>query len=437
MISTRTAAPMGLVVARLDGWLECIRSERGYGGPVVHWWRDCLVFCGVGLDWRYEGIIAGYITLFERTGQARWLEKARRAGDDLVHGQLPGGNYRNSQFELNPGTGGTPHEAAADIGLLLLARTMRDGGLEGWDTYADAAEKNLRRFYIERLWSDAERRFRDDPGQPSFVPNKAATLMEALCLLADLRGREEYLTRYVRPTAGAIIAHQAHSAGGPLRGAIAQNTIGRTTVGKYFPYYNARCVPGLMAAYQHLGDEAYLNAALEAMEFVRRWRDSDGGFPQVVYENGRVGRYPRWVAATGDILRAADLLRPYGLGFRPEPTLDWLLAGQMESGALATADGFAGQVSQRVTDSRRDFRDSMPVAGWNDKAFRYLAGRAVLPPDTPAGSGCADLPCLWWGREAVLHDDAGEIRVVLSRDRVVYRWRKSASWAQIEGLGAP
>jgi hypothetical protein len=98
-----------------------MRGPGGYSGPVVHWWRDCLDYSGPGLDWRYEGIIIGYLNLWAATGEASWLAKARRAGDDLMNGQLPSGNFRNSCFELNPNTGGTPHEAACDLALLRLA----------------------------------------------------------------------------------------------------------------------------------------------------------------------------------------------------------------------------------------------------------------------------------------------------------------------------
>ncbi len=76
-------------VALLDAWLETMRGPDGYGGPVVHWWQDNLLYTGVGLDWRYEGIILGYLNLYRATGEERWLDKARRAGDDLVRGQLP------------------------------------------------------------------------------------------------------------------------------------------------------------------------------------------------------------------------------------------------------------------------------------------------------------------------------------------------------------
>ena len=54
----------------LDKWLDSMRVDwptPGYGGPVVHWWNHSLAYTGSGLDWRYEGIIAGYLKLWRKT----------------------------------------------------------------------------------------------------------------------------------------------------------------------------------------------------------------------------------------------------------------------------------------------------------------------------------------------------------------------------------
>ena len=67
-------------VSKLDAWLETMRGPDGYGGPVAHWWQNCLQFTGAGLDWRYEGIVIGYLNLYQKTGNEQWLAKARRAG---------------------------------------------------------------------------------------------------------------------------------------------------------------------------------------------------------------------------------------------------------------------------------------------------------------------------------------------------------------------
>jgi hypothetical protein len=426
-----------LAVARLERWLESMRGPDGYGGPVVHWWQDCLAFCGAGLDWRYEGIIAGYVALFERTGQPAWLEKARRAGDDLLRGQRADGTYRNSRFELNPGSRGTPHEAAADVGLLLLARALRDHRHGEWEPYLRAAERNLRDFYLLRLWSASEHRFRDDIRQPFFVPNKAATLIEALCLASDLTGDDEWLQRYVRPTADAIVEHQVVAPGNHLDGAIAQGSLGRQMIHKYFPFYNARCAPGLIQAYHHLGDPRYAEAALKAMTFVARHCDADGGFPQVLYAHGTTNRYPRWIAACGDILRGVDLLRPYGLDFPAESTLQRILNAQLPTGAFAIASGFSSQVSQKEPGGTPDARDLMPVVGWNDKIFRYLASKAASIPSDVDSPSALEAPCSWQGQDAIVVDDSRCLRIQARgrRRRDLYYWQKGAAWATFSPIG--
>ncbi|MDP8925092.1 MAG: hypothetical protein M3O34_19780 [Chloroflexota bacterium] len=422
------APTVGGAFASIDRWLDTMRGSSGYGGPVAHWWRDSLAFCGAGLDWRYEGIIAGYLAAYERDGSTVWLDKARRAGEDLVSGQRPDGHFRDSRFELNPGPAGTPHEAAADVGLLLLARALRRRGDDGWARYLAAADLNLRRFALDCLWDADAGRFRDGIGIPSFVPNKSATIIEALCLLAELTGASELLERYVRPTADAILALQVRAAGSPLNGAIAQNVLGRTTVEKYLPYYQARCATGLLAAYDYLGDARYLDGAIRAMTFVRRRRDADGAFPMVVYADGRENRFPRLVAATGDILRAADLLRPHGLDFPAEPTLGWLLRGRLPSGGIATAHGFAAQVRQHGQPAR-ELRDVLPVCGWDDKAFRYLAGRPDLGEGDEPGADL-DHACTFRGRVVTLSEDATSI-VVRQRGAPIYRWTKGTPWAEV------
>lgn len=431
-----TATPaVGQALTSLDQWLETMRGPAGYGGPVAHWWRDSVLFCGPGLDWRYEGIITGYLELSAKTGDSVWLAKARRAGDDLVAGQLPDGNYRNSGFEANPSTGGTPHEAACDLALLRLAAVLRARREADWETYFRTAARNIEQHSIKKLWDADAQVFRDDPSQPSFVPNKAATLVEALFLLSEISGRDEYIERYARPTLLGILAHQVRAAGDPCDGAIAQNSFGRQTVQKYFPYYNARCVPALTRGYQTLGWAACLDAAHAAMAFVLRWRDGDGGFPQVVYPGGRVNRYPRWVAATGDILGAMACLQPFGLEPAPEPTLGWLLDGQLPSGAVRTAEGFASQVSQGRPPSVPDWRDLLPVVGWCDKAFRYLA-TVGLPTGERHEATPVDVGCTFHGRPARYHEDAETI-VVVAETRQVYGWRKGATWAEVPGLIAP
>ncbi len=417
-------------IGRLDAWLDTMRGPDGYGGPVAHWWQNCLQFTGTGLDWRYEGIVIGYLNLYERTGDERWLAKARRAGDDLVRGQLPSGNFRNSAFELNPCTGGTPHEAACDLALLRLAEALRDRQDSEWRTYLDTAQRNVHLYYVKSLWDADARSFRDHPRIPSFVPNKAATLAEALLALARLTGDSMPAETYALPTLDAVLAHQIQ--GGPLDGAIYQYSANGRPVAKFFPYYIARCVPGLLTGYAWSDEERYADAARRALAFVLRRRCEDGGFPQVVYPGGRANRYPQWIAAAGDILRAMALLQPFGFDADPQPTLEWLLRGQLPTGGFRTARGFASQVSQREPGPLPEFRDVLSVCGWADKAFRYLTEALPTPADLRAGSAAPpfETDCTLRGR-VVRYRETDEAIEVRWGDTVLYLWRKGAPWAEI------
>jgi hypothetical protein len=421
---TRAPTAIDTAVARMDAWLDTMRGADGYGGPVAHWWRQSLLYTGVGRDWRYEGIIDGYLLLWERSGDGRWLAKAVGAADDLLAGQLANGHFAASCFEINPAAAGTPHEAAADVGLLLLALALRAAGRPDAERYAAGALRNMHAFYLGQLWDEQAQSFRDDPRVPSFVPNKAATACDALFLLADLTGDSGWVERYALPNARRILMHQVR--GGPLAGAIAQNSFGQRVVEKYFPIYIARCVPALLRAYHWSNEGQFAEGALAAMRFVARWLGPDGAIPTAIYANGRASRGPSWVAPLGDVLRAAAALRPLGFAADFSACEARLLAGQDATGGIQTATGFALQAGGRAP-ALPDLRDVLHVVGWCDKAFRYLAAQSsgVLPASASAPFSAE---CMLNGQRFTLNEmpDALELR---QRGTLAYQWRKGAPWA--------
>lgn len=427
-------ALIGEAIAAIDIWLDTTRGPDGYGGPVVHWWCDSIAFTGAGLDWRYEGIISGYLNLYRQTGHDAWLVKARRAGDDLVRGQMPDGRYRHSGFEVNPQSGGTPHEAACDLALLRLALALRRPGDDSWQPYATAAKRNLEAFIIGTLWDSATGRLRNTAYDDSFVPNKAATTAEALLAWSELSGDDKWVRAIVLPILGDIIAAQEVDASGPTHGAIAQSVGARGKNRRYFPLYVARCIPALVAGHQWTGEARYLAAARKAAVFLARAQLPDGSFPQVIYGDGRINRYPQWIAGAGDILRAMELINGHGLSLDTRPALRWLLQGRASSLSLRAARGFGSLVSQREPSPLPDFRDLLGVAGWVDKAFRYLTGRpeaAAALPAPPASSPPVTLPCRYDGRPAIFREDGASVTVRRGQT-TLYRWRKGADWAEME-----
>ena len=379
------------------------------------------MYAGNGLDWRYEGIIDGYLKLWRSTSQQRWLEKARRAADDLLHGQTAAQHFARSACEANPESSGLPQTAACDVGLLLLASALRDLHDDTWKRYLRAALRNLQELYIDLRWDTASQSFLDSPYDAAFVPNKAATICDALFLVSRLLNEAQWVDKFVLPTLDRIREHQVH--GGSLDGAIAQHSVGGRAIEKYQPISIARCVPALVSGYQWTAKEHYLDAARRALQFITRWTEPDGSCPAVVYRNQSLNRYPSWIAPLGDILRAADLLQAHGVTAELGAMRERLLSGQDASGGIQTARGFAVQIfgsPQPVPD----VRDVLHVAGWCDKAFRYLAAHACV--DTPSGTSEAfEAECSFKCRTMRFIETPALIEIVRGR-RVAYRWHKGA-----------
>jgi hypothetical protein len=397
-----------------------MRSPHGYGGPVVHWWRDCLYYTGPGLDWRYEGIVLGYLHIFRATGDAYWIERARSAGDDLLEGQSQSGNLLASSFEANPLTGGTPHEAACMIALITLATALQSCGVSDWGRYAEGAERGIRGYLLGSVWNG--RQFCNQPDDSLFVANKAATTAEALMAWADLSGDQSLIARYVIPTLDQILTQQIHAPGMVSDGAIIQSDHEHRRRSRIFPLYVARCVPALLMGYQHSGHISYLRAAQAAVDFLLRVGNPDGSFPQLIYSHGAVQREPCWVAGAGDILRAIRLIRPEVVDIQ-ERVIRWILNGRTTTGGIRSAVGFSNR--QHTTP---DVRDLIPVCGWVDKAFRALS-MLIEPGSLPTLEclGKTELPCLFGGHKAVLFEDRQTLEIRRG-SRVVYRWVKGNTW---------
>ncbi|MER3478955.1 MAG: hypothetical protein C4327_00305 [Meiothermus sp.] len=402
-------------IANLEAWLETLRQPGGYGGPVCHWWQNRLRYTGPGHDWRYEGILIGYLILWQKTGEARYRQRLNQAAGDLLDGQLPDGGYSASRFELNPGRLGTPHEAAATLGLLLSLP-----GLDNPERVLASARRNLD-YLIAQLYLPGENAYRDR------VPNKLATLAQALLTYAEGSGQKRYLD-YAKVALEQALGYQVRQ--GPLAGAIHQ--YGPTATrgdGRFFPYYQSRCIPPLVEGARVLGEPRYLEAARQILGFIERTREPDGGWPMILYQGGGRVERPRWIAANADVLLAYRALGEPP----PEAALHRLLEAQLKSGGFPTAEGFGGDQPTP--------HDLIPVAGWNDKVFRLLAELLPKPALKPQGRpGTPALPAPQVGLTEVQVRVADtpawlcenhQALVIQTRSEVLYAWRKGEPWARV------
>lgn len=422
---TEDNVSLPLALGRLEAWLETMRGPRGYTGPVAHWWDSCLLYCGGALDWRYEGILCGYLNLFRSTQEPHWLEKAQRAGDDLVNGQLPDGHYWNSSFEHNPKPGGTPHEAAADIGLLELSLVLRERHDPRWRRYFETAERNLRRL-IAILWNGCG--FKDQPDNAVLVANKNATMLEAILLYQQLSAED--MMEYIHSARDIVLSSQVVS------GWRAGATVHRGTFQRQisFGIYTARCIGAIARLMDYENTPACRDFLALAVHYLLRLIEAaDGGVPLGHYGSGWGQKQmpARWISPNGDLLRA--LLQARRWVEVPPSALEKLqqlcIAAIPPSGGPATAANL-GRLGQRA---RPDFRDLLPVVGWCDKLFRALTMFEMAPANVALEP--VVLPCLWRGRRCLYREDN---RTILLQEeasaRPLYLWKKGRSYPEIVEL---
>ncbi len=419
---------INVAVGVLDRWFDTMQGPRGYTGPIADWARQGFTWTGTALDWRYEGIINGYITLWRRTGNGHWLAKAQWAADDLLAGQRPSGHFGFGPAKSDSYMAAAPHGATCAAALLELGGALREGGSEAWLPYVAAAELTIHGALIGELWDAQRQMFCQAPDEHGFVPHQNASICEALFRLADLRRIDEPVELYALPTLRMILRQQLRGAGTRLDGAIPYHVDGVQQPLTFLPICTARCIPALLKGYDLTGDEHFFEGAWRAFAFLQRWRNDDGSFPAAVYTNGRSNQYPHWIAACGDILRAAAELAARGLSSNVEPTLDWLLRGQDQSGGIQTAIGL-GVGAQQWRPRLPDVRDLRRVPGWVDKAFRALADRATaVHPSSHALQ--SEQRCTFRGHTYTLYEDATVVEIRRGRE-TRYHWRKSDDWPTI------
>lgn len=421
-------------VVNLEAWLQTMYQERGreegghengysgYGGPVAHWWQNRYRYAGPGFDWRYEGILAGYAHLFEKTGSPLWRERLEQGTRDLIQAQTlfnHSGHLPASRFEINPGHLGTPHEAAAALGLVRASMHVADRAC----TLLSA--KRILDALIRALWDGAG--FNDRPDVPGRVPNKLATLAEALLRYTEASGEEGYLP-YAAAALDDVCRFQVTS--GQFKGAVHQYApANERGDGRFFPFYNARCIAPLVLGAHLLDAPQYLDVAHAILEFLRTTMSEEGTWAQIIYQGGQRATYPAWLAGSADMLYAYLILgEPL-----PGAALTRLLERQSSNGAFPTAYGFERQISQRPPHKVPNVRDVTPVVGWNDKVFRLLGALLPAEVELPApDTRDAVIETHLAGQRARFTETRESFAVTFERTgETFYEWRKQEVWARV------
>ena len=90
----------------------------------------------------------------------------------------------------------------------MLADELRDSDPSSSERFLNTARLNLQEYWFGALWHEPTKTLWDSSDTPSFVPNKAATFIEAVMLLGDLDNDRAMLDHYAIPTADKILEMQ-------------------------------------------------------------------------------------------------------------------------------------------------------------------------------------------------------------------------------------
>ena len=103
--------------------------------------------------------------------------------------------------------------------------------------------------------------------------------------------------------------------------------------------------------------------------------------------------------------------------------LKWILGRQTASGAFDTAVGFG---SGSLHPRRPDWRDVLPVCGWSDKVYAFLA-RLAMGPVQPGKSDSVHRSVLVQGHLAEFAEDSATMSVRSGKTNW-FVWTKRTVW---------
>lgn len=410
-------------LGQLENWLATMRGDGGYYGPVVGLRGTAMGWCGPGHDWRWEGLLDGWVARHRRTGSPVYLERVTQALTDLRQAQQANGTFRNSYFENNPFEGGMPYEPAMMAAVLRAVRYLQEQQKPCPVGTTAMIERFVEQRLIKELWNKVLRTFNSwlQSDFEVYSPPAVAAIVETLCDYAELTGTESRVAPYLEGAAASLLHSQLQK--GPLAGALpVSNREGASAS----PYLAARCLPALVRLHRRSGETPLAAAADALTDFVAKAWLPTGGLPFMVYANRPPRTAPLFIGAAAGTLVALDRAGRLEDAAALAP-LRWLLARQTASGAFDTAVGFG---TGAPAPARPDWRDVLPVCGWADKVYDLLTRLGMDPVPAAAAMAPVNRPVLIKGQPAEFAEDADSMALRRGKEDW-FVWKKRQPWPEV------
>jgi hypothetical protein len=407
----------------LESWFETVRDREGYRGPAIGLRRSQLACCVPGYDWRYEGLLAGWIERHKASGDAFYLTRLKQDIAQIIGAQLGNGTFKNSHFTDGPFEGGMPHEPAMLNAAVKAAVYLEQNSLYNSSALKLCVGRYIDSYLIAYLWNKLLKTFNNWPFSEFEVysPYCVASVIELLSNYGKWQNCLEVYLPYISFAGESIIKTQCTE--GSSSGAFP--TLSSGTKG-YSPFYTARCLCSLKILEELCDDRDYKKSFDMAESYIRDSALKQGGFCRLTFQDRKPMTTPLLLGAVSGILDAfkrASCLKTSDL----DQHMPLLMKEQSASGAFHTAVGF-GKVSLPKEGARRDFRDFFPVCGWNDKIFYLLSALGGgAKPERNDFINDAHLAIVN-GSVGNIKETPWEIKVLDKKNIEVYHWTKKENW---------
>ncbi len=357
-------------------WLQTWKTNEGaYNGYVVHRHDLKRMFKIHDTPWSQGPIIEGYLNLYKKTKNNTWIQEAIQSADLQCKRLHVTGKYIYAGFE-DDRFSSLVHNSLANCALLDLAKVLIDGGSTNKaHEYLRVAKENVDRYIIGVLWDDKFGAFRFSevdyytPDVIRFVVNMNSVAAESLVKLASLTGGkkyQDYLTRI-----GSWILKEQFKSSGLENGGI---NYSQAQPGILISIYTALSMRGLDDLYGLTGDNKYLEMMENAAGHLINLVDSESHFFYHAILNGRIVKYPQFIAGSGIILKALrDTEQISKNRYDYKNTLHAILEKQLDSGGISNFIGYNSNDNYREKgDLTETWEDAVPVVGWNAHLFEFL-----------------------------------------------------------------